>query len=78
MVELLVCDFCETPILGATVCDSCKLLHKKLDSFYPLLEAAMYALDNLPNIATSETIGSMAYQETRMKLLLAIEKFEDK
>jgi len=45
---------------------------------YFLLEAAQYALDNLPNIATQETIGSIAYQETRMKLLLAIEKFEYK
>jgi len=86
MVELLICDFCETPVLGATVCDTCKLLHdhevtrirdKKLDTFYPLLEAAKMALDNLSHIATHETIGSMAYQETRMKLLLVIEKFEN-
>jgi len=76
MVELLVCDFCEVPVLGDTVCDSCKLLCKKLDAFYPLLEAAKLALDNLPNIATSETIGSVVYQEIRMKLLLAVEKFE--
>jgi len=77
MVELLVCDFCETPVLGATVCDSCKLLRKKLNAFYPLLEAAKMALDNLPHIATPQTINSVVYQETRMKLLLAIEKFED-
>lgn len=87
MVELLVCDFCETPVLGATVCDSCKLLRKKLDAFYdkyvsqsdwhPLLEAAKLALDNLSSIATLETIYSVVYQETRMKLLLAIEKFEN-
>jgi len=48
---------------------------RQLDCFLDILRAAQYALDNLPNIATHETIGSMAYQETRMELLLAIEKF---
>jgi len=76
----MVCKWCDTPMIernSPPKCDSCILLNKKLDAFYPLLEAAQLALDNLPNIATSETISSVAYQETRMKLLLAIEKFEE-
>jgi len=76
-MELLVCDFCETPIFGATACDPCKLLRKKLDAFPTLLEAAELAFYNLPFIASPQTIGSVVYQETRMKLLLTIEKFED-
>ncbi len=59
----------------------CTLCHdqecKSLECFQDLLQAAQYALANLPNIATSQTISSVAYQETRMKLLLAIEEFED-
>ena len=53
-----------------------KLLDRQMRCFWDLLWAAQYALDNLPNIATSDTIGSAVYHETRMKLLLAIEKFE--
>jgi len=52
------------------------LLDRQMRCFWDLLWAAQKALDNLPNIATSETIGSVTYQETRMELLLAIEKFE--
>lgn len=50
---------------------------RQLDCFLDILRAAQYALDNLPNIATLETIGSTVYHETRMKLLLAIENFEN-
>jgi len=74
----MVCKWCDKPMYSRNSppkCDSCILLDKKLDAFYPLLEAAKLALDNLPHIATSETINSVVYQETRMKLLLAIEKF---
>ncbi len=43
-----------------------------------LLEATKVALDNLANIASRETIQSAAYHDTRMTLLLAIERFEAK
>ena len=83
MADLELCVICDTPLLHdvheveEAKCGSCKLMHRKLDCFYPLLEAAKMALDNLPNIAGPPNIGSVVYHETRMALLIAIEKFEE-
>jgi len=82
MADIALCTMCDTPLLHdwhgeeEAKCDSCTLMQRKLECFYPLLDAACIALTNLPNIATPDTIGSVAYHETRMKLLLAIDAFE--
>ena len=76
----MVCKWCGTPMIernSPPKCNSCILQHKKLNAFYHILEAAKLALDNLPSIASQETINSVTYHETRIKLLLAIEKFEE-
>lgn len=78
-----LCVVCDIPLLhheeeaqaNAQKCGSCTLMQRKLECFYPLLEAAKMALDVLPNFPELPTFTA-SYDETRTVLMQAIYAFE--